>query len=106
MRTGNPRDRSSDISVETIIDWLRHRGAAMYGGESVTQLEHALQCATIAMAEGASSALITAALLHDFGHLADGVADTMHPHEKLAAELLVGLFGASVTEPIRMHVDA
>ena len=56
-------------NVEAILKLFHERGHSEYGGEPVTQLEHALQCATLAEAEQASPALIAAALLHDIGHL-------------------------------------
>jgi phosphonate degradation associated HDIG domain protein len=90
----------------TMVDSLRHRANDLYGGEAVTQLEHALQCAALAMTAGATSSLVSAALLHDLGHLADRVQDAFCPHENLAAQLLDRLFEPAVTEPIRMHVDA
>ena len=40
-----------------------------YGMESVSQTEHALQCATLAERDGAPPSLVVAALLHDIGHL-------------------------------------
>lgn len=94
------------LTLDTIADWLRHRGSGMYGGEAVTQLEHALQCATLAKEDGASAELIVAALLHDICHLAPDTDDRRQPHEKLAGEWLADLFSPSVTEPIRLHVDA
>lgn len=87
------------------------RGAAEYHGEAVTQLEHALQCAALAEADGRSVALIVAALLHDIGHLLHshgedyrdrGVNDA---HEERAAGFLHA-FGPDVTEPVRLHVSA
>ncbi len=56
--------------VKTIIDLLEQRGDSQYGGEAVTQLEHALQAALLAEQEQAPPELIVAALLHDVGHLA------------------------------------
>ncbi|MDB5762493.1 MAG: hypothetical protein JWQ21_1488 [Herminiimonas sp.] len=94
------------LTIDTIVDWLRHRGGGMYGGEAVTQLEHALQCAALAQSAGAAPALVTAALLHDIGHLAGDGNDEKHPHGKLGAQLLGGLFPPSVTEPVRLHIDA
>lgn len=88
------------------------RGGSQYGGECVTQLEHALQAAALAEAEQAGAAMITAALLHDIGHLlhdlpkhapTDGVDDV---HEERAHRWLQDHFGPEVTEPIRLHVDA
>jgi phosphonate degradation associated HDIG domain protein len=96
----------SMITIDTIAHLLRHRAGDMYGGEAVTQQAHALQCATRALADGAHPELITAALLHDIGHLAGVADDRRRPHEHLAAFMLDGLFPPAVTEPIRMHVDA
>lgn len=96
-----------ELTIDMIVDWLENRGGSMYGGEAITQREHALQCATLAQKRGASPSLVTAALLHDLGHLADaGNNDRRHPHGELAATLLSGLFPRSVTEPVRLHVDA
>lgn len=94
------------LTIEGIEDWLRDRGAAMYGGEAVTQLEHALQCASLAKTDGAAPELVTAALLHDICHLADDLDDRDHPHGPTGAAMLQELFPPSVTEPVRMHVEA
>ncbi len=58
---------STDI-IDRIADIFERRGAEAYLGERVTMAEHMLQTATLAQAEGASDALIAAALLHDIGH--------------------------------------
>lgn len=101
--------------VDDILTRLAERGHAMYGGEAVTQLQHALQCATLARRGGAAASLISAALLHDYGHLVvnDGEGDEGAAergvdmlHEEIAAAHLSAWFGAAVTEPIRMHVAA
>src|SRR5204863_4106428 len=95
-----------------ICELLERRGGANYGGERVSQLEHALQCATLAEEAGADAALITAALLHDIGHLVhdlgtepatQGIDDR---HEMRGREWLSGHFGGNVTEPVRLHVNA
>lgn len=99
------------LNVDDIVSLYLERGAAMYGSESVSQLEHALQCAALAMGEKASSELVAAALLHDLGHL---VADLPHRierdvddvHQYLAVPFLRGTFPDAVIEPIRLHVDA
>jgi phosphonate degradation associated HDIG domain protein len=102
---------NNDI-VGDIRELFERNGGSLYGGEDVTQLEHALQAAMLAEAEGASASLIAAALLHDIGHLLhdlpedapdDGVDDV---HEELAHQWLSAHFGPDVTEPIRLHVDA
>jgi phosphonate degradation associated HDIG domain protein len=83
-------------------------------GEAVTQTEHALQCAALARAEGASDALITAALFHDVGHLVAGLQngpdfqmdEIDDDHEAVGARVLAPLFGPAVAGPVSMHVTA
>ncbi|MGC2411227.1 MAG: HD domain-containing protein [Stellaceae bacterium] len=55
--------------IGAIFEILRNAGQGHYGDGAVTQFEHAVQCAILAEREGASPALIAAALLHDIGHL-------------------------------------
>jgi len=98
--------------LQRIVDLLGQAGSRRYGGEKINQLEHALQCASLAQAAGVSDELVTAALLHDLGHLlheldedaaARGVDDR---HQYRALHLLRRSFGEAVLAPIRMHVDA
>ncbi len=98
--------------IDEIFETFEKRGGGMYSGEPVTQLEHALQCAELARKASASDALVTAALLHDYGHLlnkddamAAGAGEDL-VHEEIAATHLSRWFGKDVTEPIRMHVPA
>lgn len=100
------------IHVQQIIQLFHERGDSEYGGEAVSQLQHALQCAALAESEDASSSLIAAALLHDVGHLVYalpedapdlGVDDV---HEELGQRYLRKIFGDDVTEPVRLHVSA
>ncbi|WP_165420750.1 HD domain-containing protein [Rhizobium ruizarguesonis] len=77
----------------------------------VNHLEHALQTAHLAESEGADNALITAALLHDIGHLILlGTAPAGHAalaeHETVAANWLSSRFSEEVTEVARLHVAA
>lgn len=80
--------------------------------EDLSQLAHALQCAALADASGASPELVAAALLHDVGHLvelqsgggADFTAD-LH-HEDIAVLVLAEIVPRSVTDPIALHVQA
>ena len=55
--------------LTTLLDLYRQRGQAQYGGEAVSQLEHALQCATLAEEAGQPAEMIAACLFHDLGHL-------------------------------------
>jgi phosphonate degradation associated HDIG domain protein len=100
------------VSVtQDIIALYQRRGLATYG-EGVTQNEHALQAAWLAERSGAKPALITAALLHDIGHLlhdlpediAEQGVDTQH--ESLGSAWLSQYFGPEVSEPVRLHVAA
>src|SRR5687767_6744213 len=77
--------------------------------ESVSALEHALQCAQLAEWAGASEALVAAALLHDIGHFIDAPADADDiddVHELRAVPFLSMGFTAEVVEPVRLHVQA
>ena len=56
-------------SIDELFELYETLGDRSYG-ESITQNEHALQCAALARDAGASDALIVAALFHDVGHLA------------------------------------
>lgn len=98
--------------VASIAVLLEQKGSRRYGLAAVSQLQHALQAALLAEQMGADAALVTAALLHDVGHMvhglgedpaADGVDDR---HEELGRAYLAGLFGPAVTEPVRLHVAA
>jgi phosphonate degradation associated HDIG domain protein len=94
--------------IHSLYDGL---GAERYSDE-VTQEAHALQAAALAEAAGADSALITAGLLHDIGHLLHklGESPAQHGinarHESIGARRLALWFGPEVTEPIRHHVAA
>ena len=98
--------------VDEIFESLARKGGAIYGGEAVTQLQHALQCAELAQQAGAADTLVAAALLHDYGHLINdddaeaAAAGSDQFHEDVAADHLAHHFPPSVTEPIRMHVPA
>lgn len=83
-----------------------------YYGEEATQLSHALQCARLAQLDNCPPALVAAALLHDIGQFIDdagNAAETLKldaRHEAAGAAFLRRWFPESVTEPIRLHVDA
>jgi predicted HD phosphohydrolase len=100
-------------SVDELFALYREKGDEPYG-ESLTQNEHALQCSALARVDGASDALVIAALFHDVGHL---VAEVMNDpdfvleednddHEAIGARVLSPLFGPSVARPVSLHVTA
>ncbi len=99
-------------AFDRITQILERGDDKRYGIEKVSQLEHALQCATIAEREGAPSALVTAALLHDIGHLLspDLVPAALRGkdarHEERGADFLARWFGDEVLRPVRLHVAA
>ncbi len=91
-----------------LVDLYREKGEHRYD-EDVTQIEHALQCASRALAAEADHPVVVAALLHDIGHLliAEQVADRRdRHHEEVAARFLRRWFGSAVLESIRLHVAA
>ena len=100
------------LSIPDICALFDAKGARMYSGEPVTQLEHALQTAALAESSGADAALITASLLHDLGHMLNDQGDTPTQrgiddvHQYFALPFLRPLFTDDVLEPIRLHVDA
>jgi phosphonate degradation associated HDIG domain protein len=100
------------ITLPEIQTLFERRGHEQYAGEPVTQLEHALQTAAQAEAEGADDALVTAALLHDLGHLLQdlGATPTLRGiddvHQYAAIPFLRGLFPERVLGGIALHVDA
>ena len=104
-------DTGRDV-LNRIAQLYEHAGRKPYDGgrrESVTALEHALQCAQLAEWAGADGPLVAAALLHDVGDLLTPATDTDaadNCHELRAREVLQGAFGADVLEPIRLHVAA
>lgn len=103
---------SSLEPVSEVLGLFRKHGGSQYGSEAVSQLEHALQAAFFAERAGASAELITAALLHDCGHLLHDLPDDTPErgiddfHEQLAARWLIARFPAAVVEPVRLHVAA
>lgn len=104
------------LSFDDIEQLFARKGGEQYTGEPVTQLEHAMQTAYLAEQAGASDALVTAALLHDLGHLLHDLGETPTEHgiddlhQYRALPFLRGLFGSAhadeVLGAIAQHVDA
>ena len=99
---------TKDDVIDGIIAVYRERGHRAYG-ESVTELQHGLQCATLAQRAGESPEVIVASLLHDFGHLLHDLGEDIAlrgvdaRHEHVGANRLAAWFGPEVVEPIRLH---
>lgn len=104
--------QDKDQFVSELFDWLELHGSTRYD-EAVSQLAHALQTANLAVSEASDEFQITAALLHDIGHLIIG-EHNMDPaflkkdanHELAGSNWLAQQFGVSVSEPVRLHVKA
>jgi phosphonate degradation associated HDIG domain protein len=101
-----------DARVQEVVALFREKGHSLYGGEAVTQLAHGLQAATFARRDGATAAQVSAALLHDIGHLLHALPDDAPDqgvddfHENLGARYLAANFSPAVCEPVRLHVAA
>jgi len=91
------------VNIQDIIELLDSRAGASYLGEAVTQREHALQAAQLAVTDGADDSLVAAALLHDAGYWI-GCGDI--PHEQAGGDWLAQRFVPEVSEPVRLHVAA
>lgn len=103
--------------ADRLLGALSGAAARLYGGEAVSELEHALQCADLARDAGADEELELACLLHDVGRwaadpsLISDRADVARvrgavPHSILGAELIAPWVPARVTWCVRMHADA
>lgn len=86
---------------------------AVYGmqnhsyGERVNMLEHSLQAAMAAQADGAEDSIVLACLLHDVGHVMGPAGKWGLPgHAEVGALALQQHLPAEVVEPIRAHVNA
>lgn len=98
------------LTVDQIIRLYTTEGGARYGGEALSQEQHALQCGFLAERDGASLHLVAAALLHDLGHLLETRDEPGAPrddlHEYRALPFLRGEYPEAVIQPIRLHVAA
>jgi len=89
-----------------VVTLFAAQGSARYG-ETVTQLEHALQCAALARRARADDEVVLAALLHDVGHLVSRAPERPsghHGHEGSA--LLRPWVSARVAWLVEHHVVA
>jgi phosphonate degradation associated HDIG domain protein len=100
------------LTLNDIEQLFDQKGHEQYTGEPVTQLQHALQSAYLGEQEGANDELVTAAFLHDLGHLLHDLGDTPSlqgvddVHQYRVVPFLRGLFSSTVVDAIQRHVDA
>lgn len=101
-----------DAVADLFAPYRSAAGSTLYD-EHVTEVEHALQCADLAIDAGAPDHLVVAALFHDIGHLLAGGAATIDldvgaddRHQLAGARLLRRYFGPEVATPVVHHVDA
>ncbi len=98
--------------VELILQLFREHGDSQYGLEAVSQLEHGLQTATLALQADANEVLVAAALLHDIGHLLHNLPDDAPDqgiddcHEDMGGDWLSGRFCDEAVTAVRLHVPA
>jgi phosphonate degradation associated HDIG domain protein len=103
-------DRADQV-INQVFKLYRERGHRLYG-ESITETQHALQCATFAREAGEPPQMIAACLIHDFGHLCHDLGEDIanhgvdSAHEDLGAKSLAEWFPPEIVEPIRLHVTA
>jgi phosphonate degradation associated HDIG domain protein len=102
----------SDPLRRELLEIFVGRATRRYGLSGVNQLQHALQCAALAEADGAPPATVLAALLHDVGHMIHALGENPADrgiddvHEQIGADWLASRFGLEVSEPVRLHVAA
>lgn len=86
------------LTVDRIMDELRRQGEASLEGYQITRLEHGLQSATRAEADGCDIDWIVGALLHDIG---DGLAP--QNHDRFSAEVIRPFVRWEVTWTVEHH---
>ena len=99
-------------TIDSIINLFRDYGAAAYDGEPVSQTEHMLQCATLAMNAGCGAEVVISAFLHDIGHLLAQNGERMGDFGMMKHEIIGENFLAANEFPERIaqlvgsHVNA
>jgi len=97
---------TSSLTVDEIMELLgTGREQPLRFGATVTQLDHALQTASLlCQARPDDEELAVAGLVHDLGHLLRGVGDDAHA--RVAAASVRSALGDRVAELVALHVDA
>lgn len=86
------------MTADRLLRELRSQDEETLAGYKITRLEHALQSATRAEADGADIDWVVAALLHDIG---DGLAP--QNHDRFAAEILRPFVREEVAWTVEHH---
>ena len=115
----NEQQNSPREVIRTLFSYLEAQGQGDYMGEAVSQLEHSLQAAALAVDNGANEPTILAALLHDVGRFIpeakslppliapDGTSFGTERHETVGEKYLRGLgFPRDIYEVVGAHVWA
>jgi predicted HD phosphohydrolase len=112
-----------NLPADRLIEAMGSAGARRYGGEPVSELEHALQCAELAVEGGADDELVLACLLHDVGRYAVDqslIFDTLERgapkpsamparrrgHAEIGADLIAGSVPERVAWCVAQHAAA
>jgi|ERR1700722_5724699 len=109
MNKENPQQITNEI-----MSYYEQHGGEEYAGEKVTQLEHMVQAAQLAEAQGYDEDVILAAFLHDIGHICEaGHGDNemdgfgIKDHEEIGSEYLKEKgFSKKVVRLVQSHVEA
>ncbi|CAD5106070.1 HD domain-containing protein [Zestomonas carbonaria] len=105
---------NAEEAVARLFELCRAQAGADYIGEAVSQLEHMVQAAELAQAEGADEELVLAAFCHDVGHFCAPLTEHNSMaglgrvgHERVGAHWLRGLgFSERLAGLVASHVDA
>lgn len=87
-------------TADRVLRELEHAGTETLPGYRITRLQHALQSASRAYADGADDDWVVAALLHDIG---DGLAP--QNHDRFAAEILRPFLREECTWVVEHHAS-
>ena len=112
-------ERDALTCVKELFNFIKIQGQGDYLGEKVSQLEHSLQAAQLAVDSGADDDTVLGALLHDVGRFipaadnmpamiaADGAFLGRESHEILGEKYLRGLgFNETICQLVGAHVMA
>ena len=112
-------EKNAQDCIKELFHFITIQGDGDYIGERVSQLEHSLQAAHLAVEAGADDETVLGALLHDVGRFipaadkmpamisSDGVYVGRASHEVLGEKYLRGLgFSDTICQLVGAHVMA